>query len=211
MNVGTFQMAVAVCVCLCACVWGSEGEIERGEREMEKENGCIFVCLSMWPWNEQATSPGCSPYIDSSRPYGQEDSSVDSVWMDKWMKKRNLTEDNGPGDVALVIVRQQHQLGDENAVVEPDRQHHADAQPAHGVNHEVQAKLHGGTWDDISQDLLPMVSSRTRHWTPTRAYLYCYAVVCYAANLRYNIASQRKNFNAETEVCKSAPEHTALT
>lgn len=76
------------------------------------------------------------------------------------MEKGNLTEDNSPGNVALVVVRQQHQLGDEDAVVEPDRQHHADAQPAHGVNHEVQAKLHGGTCDDISRDLLLRVCPR---------------------------------------------------
>lgn len=53
------------------------------------------------------------------------------------MEKINLTEYDGPGDVARFVVRQQHQLGDEDAVVEPDRQHHADAEPAHGVNHEV--------------------------------------------------------------------------
>lgn len=92
------------------------------------------------------------------------------------MEKRNLTEDNRPRDVALVVVRQQHQLGDEDAVVEPDRQHHADAQPAHGVNHEVQAKLHGGTCDDIGRDLLLRVSSRLWNETPnTGLFVHCSA------------------------------------
>lgn len=42
-----------------------------------------------------------------------------------------------------MVVRKQHQFGNHEGVVEPDRQHQADAQPAHGVDHEVEAELHG--------------------------------------------------------------------
>lgn len=45
--------------------------------------------------------------------------------------------------MALVVVGKQDQFRDEKRVVEPDPEHYADAQPAHGVHHEVQAKLHG--------------------------------------------------------------------
>ena len=44
--------------------------------------------------------------------------------------------------MSFSIVWQQHQLRDEEGVVEPDKQHHADAEPAHGVHHEVQSQLH---------------------------------------------------------------------
>lgn len=54
-----------------------------------------------------------------------------------------LTDNQGPVDMTLIEMWQQHQLGDEEGVVEPDGQHHTDAEPAHGVHHKVQPKLHG--------------------------------------------------------------------
>lgn len=58
-------------------------------------------------------------------------------------KRRTLTNDYRPRNVALVVVWKQNQFRNEDAVVEPDCKHHAGAQPAHGVHHEVQSKLHG--------------------------------------------------------------------
>lgn len=44
--------------------------------------------------------------------------------------------------MSLCIVWKQHQLRNEEAVVEPDEQHRAYAEPAHRVHHEMQSQLH---------------------------------------------------------------------
>lgn len=59
------------------------------------------------------------------------------------VETRTLTNNGGPGDVSFIVVWKENQLRNEERVVEPDPKHHADAQPAHRVHHEVQSKFHG--------------------------------------------------------------------
>ena len=60
-----------------------------------------------------------------------------------WGGWRTLTRHHGPGDVSFLVVGQQDQLRDEEGVVGPDSTHQTDAEPAHRVHHEVQARPHG--------------------------------------------------------------------
>lgn len=55
---------------------------------------------------------------------------------------RTLTNNYGPGDVSFIVMWKQNQFGNKERVVEPDPDHHTDAQPAHGIHHEVQPELH---------------------------------------------------------------------
>lgn len=60
------------------------------------------------------------------------------------VRREVLTHDHGPGDMPLIQVGQQHQPRDEEGVVEPDEEDEADAEPPHGIGHEVQPWLHAG-------------------------------------------------------------------
>lgn len=57
-------------------------------------------------------------------------------------KSLQLTDNYWSRYMSFSIVWQKHQLGDEDGVIEPDEQHRAEAEPAHGVHHEVQPQLH---------------------------------------------------------------------
>lgn len=58
-------------------------------------NGCVFVCLSMWPCDKLATYPGCHPafaprQLGSTpadphlRPWVLKEAGMENRWMDGW-------------------------------------------------------------------------------------------------------------------------------
>ena len=58
--------------------------------------------------------------------------------------RKVLTDNQSPGYVSLSVVWKENEHGDEDGVVEPDREDGGHAEPSHGVHHKVQAELHPG-------------------------------------------------------------------